>query len=146
MTMKNVWLLPTIAFAFLAAFIVFSQWRQESPVRVIKADLGQTDDNPARIVSLAPNLTEIVFALGLNERIAAVSSDSDYPAEAAQKKKVGTFWQPSCEAIIASRPDLVIALRFEQQKAVADTLARLGYKVLTLKIETVQELFLAVKE
>ncbi|MHC4623336.1 MAG: ABC transporter substrate-binding protein, partial [Planctomycetota bacterium] len=39
-----------------------------------------------------------------------------------------------------------IALRFEQQKAVADTLARLRYKVLTLKIETVQELFLAIRE
>ena len=67
---------------------------------------GQAD----RIVSLAPNLTEILFALGLEERIVAVSSDSDYPAQAANKKKTGTFWQPNTEAIITARPDLVITL------------------------------------
>jgi len=59
---------------------------------------------------------------------------------------VGTFWQPNTEAIIASRPDLVITLRFEQQKAVADTLNRLGYKVLTLKIEEIEELFTAIQK
>jgi len=97
-----------------------------------------------RIVSLAPNLTEILFALGLGERIAAVSNDSDYPAGAAEKKMIGTFWQPNTEAIIASRPDLVVTLSFEQQKSAADTLNRLGYKVLTLKIEKIEELLAAI--
>ena len=50
---------------------------------------------PQRIVSLAPNITEILFALGLDKEIVAVSSDSDYPAGAKNKKKVGTFWQPN---------------------------------------------------
>jgi iron complex transport system substrate-binding protein len=103
-------------------------------------------DKPVRIVSLAPNLTEVVFALGLDRRVAAVSSDSDYPPEAACKPKVGTFWQPDCEAIISARPDLVLALSIEQQKAVADSLTRLGYKVLTLKIEKVEELFTAIEK
>ena len=97
-----------------------------------------------RIVCLAPNLTEILFALGLEERIAAVSNDSDYPAQAATKKKTGTFWQPNTEAIIAAKPDLVITLSFEQQKNVADSLNRLGYKVLTLKIEKIEELSAAI--
>jgi len=102
--------------------------------------------SPKRIISLAPNITEILFELGLGEKIVAVSSDSDYPAEAAEKKKVGTFWQPNTEAVIAAKPDLVITLWFEQQKAVADSLRRLGYQVLLLRIEKIQELLTAIEK
>jgi len=109
-------------------------------------DLTEIRKNPERIVSLAPNLPEILFALGLGEKIVAVSSDSDYPPEAAGIKKIGTFWQPNTEAIIAAKPDLVITLWFQQQKAVADTLNRLGYQVLTVKIETVEELSKAIQK
>jgi iron complex transport system substrate-binding protein len=108
--------------------------------------LAKTTSSPERIVSLAPNLTEILFALGLGENVVAVSNNCDWPAEAAGKKKVGTFWQPNIEAIITSKPDLVITEWFEQQKAVADTLNRLGYKVLTLKIEEIEELFTAIQK
>jgi iron complex transport system substrate-binding protein len=101
---------------------------------------------PDRIVSLAPNLTEILFALGLGGKVVAVSSDSDYPPEAANKNKVGTFWQPNTEAIIASKPDLLITENFEQQKSAAETLKRLGYKVLTLKIESVEELLAGIRD
>ncbi len=103
---------------------------------------------PQRIVSLAPNITEILFALGLDKEIVAVSSDSDYPAGAKNKKKVGTFWQPNTEAIIASKPDLVLTLqlRTEQQKPTADSLKRLGYQVLTLKIEKIEELLTAIQK
>ena len=54
-----------------------------------------------RIVSLAPNITEILFELGLGEKIAAVSSDSDYPDEASAKKKVGTLWQSTMETAVS---------------------------------------------
>lgn len=84
--------------------------------------------------------------MGLDEKIVAVSNNSDYPAEATNKKRIGTFWQPNTEAVIASRPDLVITLWFEQQKAVADTLKRLRLKVLTLKIEKIEELFTAIRK
>jgi iron complex transport system substrate-binding protein len=101
-------------------------------------------DKPSRIVSLAPNLTEILFELGLEKNIAGVSSDSDYPAGVMNKTKVGTFWQPDTEAIIASKPDLVITLWFEQQQSVADTLSRLGYHVLTVRLEKIDELWPAI--
>ncbi len=99
---------------------------------------------PQRIVSLAPNLTEILFELGLSENVIAISSDSDYPAEVANKKKVGTFWHPNLEAIISCKPDLVITLDFEQQIAVADSLNRLGYNILILKINKIEDLWTAV--
>ena len=135
----------TIAFACLAAFIFISQHQNNTQDKVLKPNSTDSPNKPTRIVSLAPNLTEILFALGLDEEIAAVSSGSDYPPEAAKKSKVGTFWQPNTEAIIASKPDLVITLWFEQQKSVADSLNRLGYEVLTLKIEKIEELLTAIQ-
>ncbi len=94
-----------------------------------------------RIVSMSPNLTEILFALGLDEKIVAVTLYSDYPPAAAKKPRVGTFWQPNIEAVIAARPDLVITLGFEQQKNLAERLKRIGYNSLILNIEKVSELF-----
>jgi len=99
-----------------------------------------------RIVSMAPNLTEILFALGLDEKIVAVSNNSNYPPAAARKNKVGNFWQPSIEAVIAAKPDLVITLGFQQQRDLAERLNRLGYHCLTLKIDKINELFEAIKK
>ena len=99
-----------------------------------------------RIVSLSPNLTEILFALGLEKEISRVTLDSDYPPAAAQKPKVGTFWQPNIEAVIAARPDLVITLGFHQQKNIAERLKRIGYNTLTVNIEKVKDLFDAIEK
>jgi len=96
---------------------------------------------PARIVSMAPNLTEILFALGLGPNIVGVTGDSDYPPAAADKPKVGSFWQPNIEAIVATRPDLVVTLGFEQQKNLAHRLRRMGCDSLILDIEKVEDLF-----
>ncbi|MBN2595068.1 MAG: ABC transporter substrate-binding protein [Sedimentisphaerales bacterium] len=97
-----------------------------------------------RIVSLAPNLTEILFAIGLDDEIVGVTLDSDYPPEATAKPKVGTFWQPNIEAVVAARPNLVITLGFQQQKDLAERLRRIGYNNLTVNIEKVGDLFLAI--
>ena len=109
-------------------------------------NLIYTKENPERIVSLAPNITEILYELGLGDKIVAVSSDSDYPVQAMEKKKTGTFWYPNSEAVIASKPDLTITLGFDQQRTVAQTLNRLGYNVLTLNIDTIKELFDAIQK
>ena len=137
---KSLWLLVVILCLAGAGFVIFGV------PQVQNRGARPLPSKPSRIVSLAPNLTEILFALGLDEKIVAVSSDSDYPPEAANKKKIGTFWQPNTEAIIASKPDLVITLWSEQQRAVADSLNRLGYKVLTLNIEKIEELFAAIRK
>ena len=137
--MKKLWLLFAIAL-----LLVFSYFAYQ--IKHTKHRDKHSINQPQRIVSLAPNLTEILFALGLGDKITAVSNGSDYPPEATEKNKVGTFWQPNTEAIIASKPDLVITLWFEQQKSVADSLNRLGYQTLTLKIETIEELWSTIKK
>jgi cobalamin transport system substrate-binding protein len=65
-------------------------------------------DQPRRIVSLAPSITETLFALGLGDRVVAVTTYCNYPPEAAQKPKVGDTQKPSLETVIALKPDLVI--------------------------------------
>lgn len=66
---------------------------------------------PRRIVSLAPNATEMLFALGLGERIVGVTNYCNYPPEAKRKPKVGGYARPNAERILSMRPDLVVASR-----------------------------------
>jgi iron complex transport system substrate-binding protein len=99
-----------------------------------------------RIVSMAPSLTEILFALGLEKDIVGVTQYSDYPAAAKEKPKVGSFWQPNIEAVVAAKPSLVILLGFPQQKNLAECLKRIGYNTLTVNVETVNDLFEATAE
>lgn len=99
---------------------------------------------PTRIVSLAPNLTEILYALQLDDSLVGVTLDSDYPPAAADKPQVGSFWQLNIEAIVALRPDLVVALDFQQHKDVVRRLDRMGYACLTTGIWTVDDFYGAV--
>ncbi len=100
---------------------------------------------PQRIVSLAPNLTEILFSLGFNEEIVGVSQYSDFPTGALAKPKIGSFWQPNLEAIIACAPDLVLTLGFSQQMQMQNRLHRLQVNCQALHIESVEDLLRAVR-
>ena len=62
---------------------------------------------PARIISTAPSITEILYALGLGDRVAAVTRFCRYPPEAQVKPKIGDYINPNLEAMAALRPDLV---------------------------------------
>jgi iron complex transport system substrate-binding protein len=80
----------------------------------IEDDLGDThilSTPPQRIVSLAPNVTEILFALGLEDKIVGVTRFCNYPNEARTKYRIGGMVDPDLEKIIALHPDLVIAFR-----------------------------------
>ena len=82
----------------------------------------------ARLVSLAPNLTEIIFALGLGNQVVGVTSYCIYPPETAQIEKVGDFIHPNLENIVNLAPDLVVAEHSASSKT-ASRLRSLGVKV-----------------
>jgi iron complex transport system substrate-binding protein len=63
---------------------------------------------PQRIVSTAPSITEMLYALGLGDRVVGVTNYCHYPPEAKLKPKIGDYTSPNLEAIAALRPDLVI--------------------------------------
>lgn len=97
-----------------------------------------------RIVSLAPNLTEIVFALEAGDKLVAVSSNCDYPAEVNAIDSIGSFWSPDIEKILTKNPDLVLTLWFEKHDNIAKSLGRLGHETLVCRIETIEDLHNAI--
>jgi iron complex transport system substrate-binding protein len=135
-----------VMFIVFIAAVMSGVIRRRSCDRCVLPSFLINEQQPQRIVSLAPNITEILFKLGLGKRVVAVSNDCDWPAEAIDKKKVGSFWQPNLEAVIGCKPDLVITLWFEQQNNVAESLKRLGYRVLTLRLEKIEELGPAIEK
>ncbi len=79
------------------------------------ATLGQP---PERIISLAPNITETVFALGLGDKLVGATTYCTYPEAARAVPRIGGFGQFNYEAIVAARPDLVILHKeYETDKA-----------------------------
>ncbi|NLJ41961.1 MAG: ABC transporter substrate-binding protein [Clostridiales bacterium] len=80
-----------------------------SPVEITDS-LGRTiviENQPQKVISIAPNTTETLFALGLGDKVIGVSQQCDYPEEAVAKDKMGDFWQPNIELIVAADPDLL---------------------------------------
>lgn len=67
-----------------------------------------------RIVSMAPSVTETLFALGLGDRVVGVTRFCDYPPEAQSRARIGGFHDPNIEAVVALRPDLVILLEGQE--------------------------------
>ena len=91
--------------------LLLLQCRERPAATTIKDDLQRDVAVPARIqriVTLAPNLTEMVFAIGAGERVVGVDDSSNFPSEAKALPKVGGM-QPNIEKIAALKPDLVIA-------------------------------------
>jgi iron complex transport system substrate-binding protein len=104
--------------------------------RVIVDDAGTVftiAETPRRIVSLAPNITEILFALGLGDRVVGVTRYCDYPPAALEKDKVGGLLDPDLEKIRSLRPDLIIAFRGNPWDAI-DRLRGLRLRVFVLDI------------
>ena len=99
-------------------------------------------DRAVRIVSLAPSITETVFVLGDGDRLAGVTDYCDYPPEATLKPRVGGISTPSFEAILALRPDLILATAESNYAEHVERLVSLGlavYVVRPVDFETVLE-------
>ena len=84
---------------------------------------------PARIVSLAPSLTETLYALGVQDRLVGDTDFCDYPAEAQKKTKVGGIINPNLEEIAALHPDLVLATKEINRPDTVRALDTLGIPV-----------------
>ncbi|MBT0160520.1 cobalamin-binding protein [Candidatus Bathyarchaeota archaeon A05DMB-2] len=99
---------------------------------------------PNRIVSLAPSNTEILFAVGAGDRVVGVTNYCNYPynfsawVEAGNMTSVGDYWNPNMEAIVAVNPDLIFAA-FAQEEVV-NTLRGMGYKVLVLDPDNIDDI------
>lgn len=95
---------------------------------------------PVRIVSAAPAVTEILFALRAGDRVVAVTDHCNYPPQAARLPKIGGFWTPSVERALGARPDLVIGSRGNPPDFVA-ALRRSGLPVMTVDPHTLRDIY-----
>jgi iron complex transport system substrate-binding protein len=88
---------------------------------------------PLRVVSLAPSLTEIVFALGRGDWLVGVTDFCDYPPEARSKPKIGGSMTPDLERVVRLRPDLVLATAEGNPRDTVAQLTRLRIPVFAVK-------------
>lgn len=84
---------------------------------------------PLRIVSLAPNLTEIAYAAGAGQSLVGTVEYSDYPAQARKLPRVGNAWRVDMERVLAMHPDVVLVWPSGTPDSVIEQLRRLGLKV-----------------
>lgn len=123
---KNFVLLMLCVFVFASCK---SENQQAAPaqtaMREITDDLGRRIKIPERVervVSLAPNLTENIFAVGAGDRLAGVTSFCNYPAEAQKIQKVGDTISPNIETILALKPQIVFVSTASQIETFTKTL------------------------
>jgi iron complex transport system substrate-binding protein len=96
-------------------------------------------DHPQRVISLAPSITETLYALGLGDRIVGDTTYCDYPPEARLKPHVGALLNPSLESIVALKPDLVLGIAEANRRETADQLERLSIPLYGLTAHSVDE-------
>jgi len=101
---------------------------------------------PERIVSLAPSVTEILYDLGLGDRIVAVTAFCDYPPEAKKKPTVGGYANPSLEAVVAARPDIVVMIDEGNPPEIFERLKKLNINTYVFRAKRLRELPQGMRE
>lgn len=97
------------------------QQANSTTVITIVDDLGsryEFKEPLKRVVSLAPSITEIIFAIGEDSKLVGVTNFCDYPEEARNKTKIGDFFNPNVEEIIKLKPDAVIGVKGVQDSLI----------------------------
>jgi len=145
--------------AFVAVVAVFLPWASATSSQSTLAAPSNTAASPLfrevtdetgrsiripqpvrRIVSLAPSLTETIYALGLQDRLVGDTDYCDYPADAQKKTKVGGGINPSLEEIAALHPDLVLVTKAFNRLETVHALEKLGIVSYATDPHTVDEI------
>jgi iron complex transport system substrate-binding protein len=101
---------------------------------------------PKRIISLAPNITEILFALDLGDRVVGDTIYCDFPGAAKGKPKVGGMSNPSIEAVISLKPDVVIMTTDGNTPEFKERLSAFKIKTYVFKARRLSELPQGIRE
>lgn len=128
--MKNI--LIILSFLFLVTLTSCNNEKEYSPETTIKDDAGNifgNDFSPKRIISLAPNITETIYALKADSMLVGVTNYCDYPPEVKNKEKVGSMLDPNLEKITSLKPDLIIVTTEGNSKYTYLSLKNSGFKV-----------------
>lgn len=128
--------LPLLLFLFVFPTLVFSADATQHAV-----DSGLILEKPARrIISLAPHTTELLYAAGAGQWIVGAVSYSDYPKEALAIPRVGGYQSFDYEAIVALRPDLIVAWKSGNPSSGLDKLRGLGIPVFVTEARSLNDI------
>ncbi|MDP2209231.1 MAG: cobalamin-binding protein [Bacteroidota bacterium] len=117
------------------------------PFLKVKDDLGREvliKEKPNRIISLAPNITEILFALDNGKTLSAVTDYCDYPSAVSSKPSIGGMIAPNFEKISEIKPDLILMTVEGNNQTDFNKLLSLGYTVYVLKPKNVEGIFKSI--
>jgi len=139
-----------ITIVFMMAILPLISSGAPSVAKTITDQLGRdiaVPDKPQRVVSLAPSITEIVFALDQGHRLQGVTTYSDFPFEAVKLPKVGSYVHLDLEKIVALKPDLCIAIKDGNPRVIAQRLESLKIPVYAVdpnNLETIMKTVLEI--
>ncbi len=100
---------------------------------------------PKRLVSLAPNITEILFSLGLDEEVVGVSIHCNYPEKVKSRIKVGSYISIDFERVISLNPDLIIATGAGNSKEMVERLEKLGFSIYVIFPRTFDDVLKSIQ-
>jgi iron complex transport system substrate-binding protein len=100
---------------------------------------------PQRIISIAPSNTEILYALGLDDRVVGLDAFSNFPPEVAEKPRVGDYLEPDLERVAAADPDLILATEFHVDTVLPE-LETLGLPTVVLEPANLDEVFASIMQ
>ena len=131
--------------SLLAACAPSSEGITPSPIEVTDqmGRIVKLDGIPERIISLSPGNTEIIFALGLTDKLVAVTDYCNYPPEAEDKPSIGGFSTPNIEQVVAHSPDLILATSIHEKRIIPQ-LEDKGIAVFVSDPKTLDEVLAAI--
>lgn len=124
---------------------------QRADARAPSVDRAATDDFGAalpadasfatRVVSLNPTATEVIFALGVQDKLVGRSRWDEFPAAVSSIPALGDGIRPNIETLIAARPTLVVLYASAENRSAAEALARAGIRTIALKVDRIADFF-----
>ena len=142
LTRPLVFIATTVALAF--CFIAVGGARERSAESSAEEVLHTAKKYPARIVSVAPSITEILFAVGAGDRVFGATDFCDYPEEAKSIPRIGGFFDPNYEAVLAIKPDVVFLLK--TQSDMIDKLKALGIEGVVVENESLFDIITSIRK
>ncbi len=140
--MKNL----SIRTGLLVTFLLFFQYQHLFAEPYIDGMGRKVEINgtPQRIISLAPHITEILYAIGLEEKVVGVTLFSDFPEKAREKAVIGSYVTLDLEKIISLSPDLIISTSDGNPKEDINRLSSMGHTVYVISHSNINGIFSSI--
>lgn len=130
---KNLRVGKVLTVALVLFLSGFPAWSEQLPT-----------PKPKRIVSLAPSVTETLFALGAGDQLVGICTFCDFPREVERIDRIGSYIAPNVEVIVAKAPDVVIGVPPNNPEAIA-ALRRAGLRVVVVQVDTIGQIEAAIR-